>query len=152
MKRPSWHQYFMTLAGQVSSMSTCASGRKVGAVFVKDKRIVATGFNGVPSKYPHPNTCARRDSGVESGCGLDLCVCAHAEQNCIADAARRGVALEGCSVYVTCKPCSSCAGLIVNSGVKEVYYEKEYNSPRTEEIFKYGSVKLLPLNRENTWV
>jgi len=151
-KRPMWCTFFMQMARQVSQMSTCASDRKVGCVFVKDKRVVATSFNGVPLKYPHPKSCVRKEFGLESGHGLNHCVCAHAESNAIANAAYHGVALEGCNVCVTTKPCAGCAGVLVNAGISEVYYEQEYDSPKTEEIFKYAGVKIQPITRQNTWI
>ncbi|MEO5368348.1 MAG: dCMP deaminase family protein, partial [Magnetococcus sp. WYHC-3] len=115
-QRPSWDQHWMETAHLMAQMSTCASGRRVGAVFVRDKRLLATGFNGVPSGYPHPQHCARRLAGVPSGQGLDLCVCAHAEANGIANAARHGMRLEGATVYVTHQPCAGCMG--ESSGMK----------------------------------
>ena len=106
--RPSWDRHWMSAAKLAADMCTCASGRKVGAAFVRDKRLLATGFNGVPSGYPHPETCKRRDLGLPSGEGLHLCVCAHAEANGVANAARYGMTLEGADCYVTTQPCSSC--------------------------------------------
>ena len=100
----------MDVAGLAAQMSTCASGRRVGAVFVRGKRLLATGFNGVPSGYPHPDVCPRREANLPSGQGLELCVCAHVEANGIANAARYGVPLEGAVVYVTCQPCADCMG------------------------------------------
>lgn len=151
-KRPFWHTFFMKIAKEVSQMSTCASGRKVGAVFVRDKHILATGFNGVPAKYPHPTSCARKEKGLGSGQGLSECLCAHAETNGIANAAQEGVSLKGSTAYVTTKPCANCAGMLVNAGVKKVYYEEDYDSPKTEDIFNYAGVRFQQISKESTWV
>ncbi|MEG3641593.1 deoxycytidylate deaminase [Magnetococcus sp. PR-3] len=142
MSRPSWDIHWMRVAKLAAEMSTCASGRRVGAVFVRDKRLLATGFNGVPSGYPHPPTCARREAGVPSGQGLELCVCAHAEANGIANAGRHGIKLEGCSVYVTTHPCGSCMGALANIGVKDVFYAEAYDDARSKSIAQYAGITL----------
>ena len=141
-QRPSWDQHWMDAATLASQMSTCASGRKVGAAFVGDERLLATGFNGVPSGYPHPETCARREAGVPSGQGLELCICAHAEANGIANAARYGVSLQGSTVYVTCQPCASCMGALANVGVARVVYKEPYPDDRSESIAVHDGIKL----------
>lgn len=89
----------MRSAEHQSEMCTCAAGREVGAVFVRDKRTLVTGFNGVPSGFPHPMVCKRRELGIPSGEKLELCGCAHAEANGIANAAREGVSLKGAQLY-----------------------------------------------------
>lgn len=140
--RPSWDRHWINMAKLASEMSTCASGRKVGAVFVRDKRLLATGFNGVPSGTPHPSHCVRRDLGIPSGEGLHLCVCAHAEANGIANAARHGVSLEGATVYVTCQPCSGCMGSLANVGIKAVFFEGAYPDDRSQDIARYAGIEL----------
>jgi dCMP deaminase len=140
--RPSWDQHWLAAAELASEMCTCAAGRKVGAAFVMDKRLLATGFNGVPSGYPHPTTCPRRDAGLPSGQGLDLCVCAHAEANGIANAARYGVSLQGSTVYVTCQPCASCMGALANVGIARVVYKEPYPDDRSESIAVHAGIKL----------
>ncbi|MBF0369851.1 MAG: dCMP deaminase family protein [Magnetococcales bacterium] len=143
--RPDWDQHWMEAAQLAAQMSTCASGRKVGAVFVRDKRLLATGFNGVPSGYPHPTTCARREAGVPSGQGLDLCVCAHAEANGVANAARYGMSLEGATVYVTCQPCAACMGMLANVGVNKVIFGGTYPDERSQGIADHAGIKLSSL-------
>ncbi|MBF0624517.1 MAG: dCMP deaminase family protein [Magnetococcales bacterium] len=140
--RPGWDQHWMDTAYLAAQMSTCASGRKVGAVFVRDKRLLATGFNGVPSGYPHPTTCLRRERGLPSGQGLDLCVCAHAEANGIANAARYGMSLERSTVYVTCQPCASCMGALANVGVAQVIFGGDYPDDRSQEIARHAGIKM----------
>lgn len=132
----------MAQAKLAAEMSTCASGRKVGAVFVKNKRVVATGFNGVPVGYPHPTECARRAQGVPSGQGLAICVCAHAEANGIANAARHGVALEGSTAYVTCQPCASCMGAMANVGVERVLFRDLYPDANSAAIAAHAGIVL----------
>ncbi|MBF0157947.1 MAG: dCMP deaminase family protein [Magnetococcales bacterium] len=145
--RPSWDQHWMDAAHLAAQMSTCVSGRKVGAVFVRDKRLLATGFNGVPSGYPHPEVCARREAGVPSGQGLDLCVCAHAEMNGIANAARYGMTLEGATVYVTCQPCAACMGALANVGIRRVISGGSYPDPRSHEIAQWAHIELVSLSQ-----
>ena len=144
-ERPSWDQHWMAAARLAAQMSTCASGRKVGAVFVREKRLLATGFNGVPSGFPHPVTCLRREAGLPSGQGLDLCVCAHAEANGIANAARHGVSLNGASVYVTCQPCASCMGGLSNVGILKVIFGGPYPDDRSAAIAQYAGIELIAL-------
>ncbi|MBF0588160.1 MAG: dCMP deaminase family protein [Magnetococcales bacterium] len=143
MKRPSWDRHWMETANLAAQMSTCASGRQVGAVFVRDKRLLATGFNGVPSGYPHPTSCPRREAGLPSGQGLEMCVCAHAEANGIANAARHGICLEGATVYVTCQPCGSCMGALANVGIRKVAFAGSYPDERSKGIAEYAGIELV---------
>lgn len=139
--RKAWLQHWMEAARHAAEMCTCASGRKVGAVFVRDNRLLVTGFNGVPSKYPHPLVCVRREENVPSGEGLHKCPCAHAEANGIANAARDGVSLKGASVYVTTVPCSQCMGALANVGIKEVFFDQGYpDNDMSEDIASYASI------------
>lgn len=133
----------MNMAHLAAQMSTCASGRKVGAVFVRDKRLLATGFNGVPSGYPHPLTCPRREAGLASGEGLKMCVCAHAEANGVANAARHGVAMLGATAYVTCQPCADCMGMLANVGVARVVYGGPYPDERSQGIAHHAGISLV---------
>ncbi len=128
--RVSWNEHWMRHAVLASEMSTCMSGRKVGAVTVKDKRILSTGFNGVPAKIQHPEVCLRKLNNIPSGESLHLCGCQHAESNAIANAARHGVSLIGSEMFSTTYPCVLCFGIIVNAGVMAVYYMDEYNNTK----------------------
>lgn len=133
----------MAVAHLAAQMSTCVSGRRVGAVFVRQKRLLATGFNGVPSGYPHPTVCQRRQQGIPSGMGLELCVCAHAEANGIANAARHGISLAGSTVHVTCQPCAMCMGAMANVGIKRVVYEGSYPDNRSLDVARHAGIELL---------
>ena len=132
--RKAWHQHWMETAQHAAEMSTCASGRKVGAVFVKDQRVVSTGFNGVPVNFPHPLVCVRREENIPSGQDLHKCACAHAEANGIANAARAGTSLLGSVLFCTTQPCAMCMGALANVGVKEVIYAEQYPHEMTERI------------------
>ncbi|MDO4502304.1 MAG: dCMP deaminase family protein [Coriobacteriia bacterium] len=125
--RPSWDEYFMSLAHTVASRTTCLR-RAVGAVIVKDKRILATGYNGAPSGVEHCaiTGCLRQQLGIPSGQRHELCRALHAEQNAIIQAARHGVNIDGSSIYITTQPCVLCAKMLINAGVKEVLFAEGY--------------------------
>ncbi|MBF0622350.1 MAG: dCMP deaminase family protein [Magnetococcales bacterium] len=144
--RPNWDRHWMSAAELAAQMSTCASGRKVGAVFVRDKRLLATGFNGVPSGYPHPESCIRRERNIPSGEGLHLCVCAHAEANGIANAARHGIRLVDATVYVTCQPCAMCMGALANVGISKVMFAGDYPDDRTKDIADHAGIGLVRMS------
>jgi len=140
-----WDLYFHTVCGAVSSKSPCLS-RKIGAILVRDRSIVSTGYNGPARGYPHcPGTeCPRHLKGYKSGEGLVECPAAHAEGNCIANAARIGANSVGCTLYMNCVvPCKDCAVLLVNAGIVEVVIEKlVYYHEMSRGIFVYGNVKV----------
>ena len=116
-----WDTYFHTICSAVASKSPCKS-RQIGAILVRDNSIVATGFNGPPRNYPHcEGECNRRRLGYKSGEGLHLCPAAHAEVNCISNAARLGVSVRGTTLYMNCiSPCKDCMIQIVNAGIIEI--------------------------------
>lgn len=120
-----YKKFFMDIAIRCSEMSTCCS-RSVGAVLVKDKQIIATGFNGVPSGIPHPKQCIRKKLNIKSGQRLELSECVHAEANCIIQCARYAVSCENSILFSTTQPCADCTKLILNSGIKKVYYSEDY--------------------------
>lgn len=142
MSRTNWDTFHMDLAAQMAEMTTCQSGRSVGAVIVRDKRVLAMGVNGVPSGYPHPESCARRDLGVPSGERLDLCPCIHAEANALVNAARQGVSIVGATLYCTTMPCQQCMGMVTNAGLSRVVYRDGYASELTRDIAGQGGVAL----------
>ncbi|NLY29940.1 MAG: cytidine deaminase [Firmicutes bacterium] len=125
--RPSWDQYFMEIAHLVAKRSTCRR-RQVGAVLVKNKRILATGYNGAPSGLQHclEAGCLREELGIPSGQRLEICRGIHAEQNAIIQAALHGVSTEGSTLYCTDQPCSQCTKMLINAGVKEIIYVNDY--------------------------
>lgn len=125
--RPSWDEYFMEIAYIVAKRSTCLR-RRVGAIAVKDRRILATGYNGAPTGLRHCAEvgCLRAKLEVPSGERHELCRGLHAEQNVIIQAALHGISLQGASIYCTNQPCSVCAKMMVNAGIREVVFEGEY--------------------------
>ena len=126
-KRPSWDEYFLAIAKLVATRSTCLR-RQVGAVVVKNKQILATGYNGAPMGITHCDEvgCLREQLKVPSGERHELCRALHAEQNAFLQAARHGVNLDGSTLYVTIQPCSICAKMIINTGIKKIIIEGEY--------------------------
>jgi len=139
--RPAWDPYFMEIAALVAKRSTCLR-RAVGAVLVKDKRILATGYNGAPSGIKHciEVGCLRESLQVASGERHELCRGIHAEQNAIIQAACHGVSIKGAVLYCTNQPCSICAKMIVNAGIAKVYFQDGYNDPMAEEMFYQAGV------------
>ncbi|MBP8952028.1 MAG: cytidine/deoxycytidylate deaminase family protein [Armatimonadetes bacterium] len=144
-KRPDWDDYFMQICHVVATRSTCLR-RKVGAILVKDRRILTTGYNGPPKKLPHCaelGGCYREKLGIPSGQRVELCRAVHAEQNAIAQAAVHGVDLEGdITCYCTTQPCVTCAKMLVNANVKRIVYEGDYPDELALEIFKAAGVEL----------
>ncbi len=125
--RPNWDEYFMQLANVVATRATCLR-RGVGAVIVKDRRILATGYNGVPSTIAHcaETGCLRQQLGVPSGQRHEICRGLHAEQNAIIQAARHGINIDGATIYVNTQPCVVCAKMLINSGIVEIVYQNPY--------------------------
>ncbi len=144
--RPSWHEYFMGICDLVSSRSTCLR-RKVGAVLVKEKQILCSGYNGAPSKVPHcrETGCLREQLNVPSGEKHELCRGVHAEQNAIVQAAFHGIRVDGASLYCTNQPCSICAKMIINAGIRTVYYKDGYDDALTLDMFDKAGVELIQL-------
>ncbi|MFP4056903.1 MAG: deoxycytidylate deaminase [Candidatus Brocadiia bacterium] len=138
MPRPSWDEYFVKIAFDVAERSTCLR-RKVGAILVKNKRILATGYNGAPSGLSHCEDvgCLREQQQVPSGQRHELCRGLHAEMNAFLQAAVHGVSTDGATLYVTVFPCSLCAKMIINAGVRRVVeagdYPDELARPLLEE-------------------
>jgi dCMP deaminase len=126
-ERPSWDTYFVSIARQVASRSNCVK-RRVGAVIVVDRRIVSTGYNGTPRGVRNCNEggCPRCNAFAEGGARLDECLCSHAEENAITQAAYHGVSVRGGSIYTTFSPCLQCTKMIINAGLEEVAYSADY--------------------------
>lgn len=127
--RPTWDEYFLKIANDVAERSNC-SRRRVGAVIVKDNHIISTGYNGTPMHTANcfDGGCPRCAGTTPSGHGLDECLCVHAEQNAICQAARYGLPIDGGTIYVTISPCLTCAKLIINAGIRHVVYGGEYTT------------------------
>ncbi len=134
-RRPNWDNYFLKIAKDVSERSNCCR-RKVGAVIVKDNHIVSTGYNGTPYKTTNcfDGGCPRCSSEHHTGEKLEECLCVHAEQNAICQAARLGNAIDGADIYITCSPCLTCLKLLINSGIKRVVYSELYRSYSVQEL------------------
>lgn len=143
-ERPSWDEYFMKIARDVSERATCIR-RKVGAVIVKDKRILSTGYNGAPAGISHctKETCLRTLYNVPSGERHELCRGLHAEQNAIIQAALHGVSINGASIYITNQPCSICTKMLINSGIKKFIYREPYNDKLAMEMIKEAGITIL---------
>jgi dCMP deaminase len=142
LDRPSWDAYFMQIAHLVKTRATCPR-RQVGALIVRDKRILATGYNGAPRGLPHcppggpdhdwPDGCMRAGHCIRS---------LHAEQNALLQAAMIGVPCEGADVYVTCQPCNACAKMLINAGIRRVIYEGDYPDEFSKELFRMAGMQV----------
>jgi len=141
MPRPSWDEYFMAITDQVGQRSTCTR-RHIGAVIVKDKRILATGYNGVPSGLAHCEDvgCLREQRGIPSGTQHELCRGIHAEQNAVIQAARHGTAIDGATVYCTHQPCVLCAKILINAGITEIIYQNAYPDALATEMLEEAGI------------
>ncbi|MCL2889256.1 MAG: cytidine/deoxycytidylate deaminase family protein [Eggerthellaceae bacterium] len=142
-ERPSWDEYFLKLAHEVATRTTCLR-RPVGAIVVKDKRILATGYNGVPSGISHCSEvgCLREQLGVPSGQRHEICRGLHAEQNAIIQAARYGIDISGSSIYVTTQPCVVCAKMIINAGIVEITYTDPYDDELALSLLNEAGISM----------
>jgi dCMP deaminase len=136
-----WPEYFMNIAHVVSERSTCLR-RKVGAIAVRDKRILATGYNGAPAGLQHclDIGCLREKLGVPSGQRHELCRALHAEQNVIIQAAASGVSLEGATLYCTTQPCLICTKMLINVGIKIMYFSESYPDKMAQAMLDEAGV------------
>ncbi len=145
-KRPSWETYFMEIALLVARRSTCLR-RMVGAVIVKDKRILSTGYNGAPSGVRHciETGCLRERLKVPSGQRHELCRGIHAEQNAIIQAAYHGVSIKDATLYCTNLPCSICSKMIINAGIRRILYQSGYADDMSREMFGEAGVEVIQI-------
>lgn len=143
MTRPSWDEYFLEIASLVKTRSTCIR-RQVGAVFVRDKRVLATGYNGAPSGLKHCDEvgCLRERESVPSGERHELCRAIHAEQNALLQAAQHGVGLSGSVLYSTIQPCVLCAKMMINAGVKRIVVLGGYPDALAREMLKEAGIEI----------
>ena len=141
--RPSWDEYFLSIARLVSTRSTCLR-RSVGAVLVRDKKILATGYNGAPSKVRHCSEvgCVREKLKIPSGQRHELCRGLHAEQNAFLQAALHGTSLKGASLYSTTQPCIICAKMIINAGITEIVIRGGYPDKLSKDILREARIKV----------
>lgn len=143
VQRPTIDEYFMEIAGVVAKRSTCLRNI-VGAVIVRDKRILATGYNGAPSNLEHclDIGCIRQQQNIASGTRHELCRAVHAEQNAIIQSAVHGVSIAGSTLYCTHQPCILCAKMIINSGIKRVVYTNNYPDEEALRFFESAGVEI----------
>lgn len=145
-ERPTWDEYFMQMASVVAGRSTCLR-RQVGAVIVKDRQILSTGYNGSPSGLTHcvEMGCLRQKLGIPSGERTEICRAVHAEQNALVQAAKHGVAISGADIYTTVQPCVLCTKLIITAGMKRVFYAIPYPDKLALEMATEAKLELVHL-------
>jgi len=143
LSRPSWDEYFMQITHLVASRATCIR-RKVGAILVKDKRILSTGYNGAPRNLPHCSQvgCLRNKLKIPSGQRQEICRGLHAEQNAIIQAALYGINIKGAVLYCTIQPCITCSKMLINAGIKKVIFQGEYPDPLAREMLEEAGIEL----------
>jgi dCMP deaminase len=143
IKRPGWDEYFMEIAHLVSQRSTCLR-RKVGAILVKGRRVLATGYNGAPSGIPHCGIdgCLRQKMNIPSGERHELCRGLHAEQNVLLQAALYGISTQDSSLYITVTPCIICAKMLINAGIESIVIRGDYPDKMAMEFLKKAGIKV----------
>jgi len=150
MQRPSWDQYFMDITRLVATRSTCLR-RQVGAILVKERNILATGYNGVPSGISHCESagCLRQSLKVPSGERHELCRGLHAEQNAIIQAARHGINIDGSILYCTNMPCIICTKMLINAGITTVIYAEGYADELAREMIGETGIEVIHFTFDN---
>ena len=147
-----WDKRFMEMAQLVGTWASCfQANRQIGAVVVRDKRILTTGYNGAPSgvkSCKERQECLRRKLGIASGTKHEICYGVHAEQNAIAQAAKMGISLEGATLYCTHQPCVICCKMIINSGIKRVVYKYAYPDEFSIQLFAEAGVSVEQFQEE----
>jgi dCMP deaminase len=144
MSRPSWDEYFMQIVDLVKTRSTCLR-RQVGALIVKDKRILASGYNGAPAGVSHCDEvgCLREQLKIPSGERHELCRAIHAEQNAMVQAAYSGTSVRGATMYVSLQPCSLCAKLMINAGITKLVYRGSYPDELAMSMLNEAGIELV---------
>ncbi|NTU53248.1 MAG: dCMP deaminase family protein [Chlorobiaceae bacterium] len=142
--RLGWHEYFMSVAHLISRRATCTRGH-IGAVIVRDNNILSTGYNGAPSGLPHCNevNCkiyrsTHPDGTVEENCVNTI----HAEMNAIAQAAKHGVSIKDADIYITASPCIHCLKVLINVGIRTIYYDKPYKISHIAELLRLSGIRM----------
>ena len=150
MQRPSWDQYFIDITRLVATRTTCLR-RGVGALLVKDRNILATGYNGVPSGISHceETGCLREQMKVPSGERHELCRGLHAEQNAIIQAARHGVNIDGATLYCTTMPCVICTKMLINAGIKKVVFSEGYADNLAREMISESGIEVIHFDQNS---
>lgn len=149
--RPTWDEYFMNIVDLVKERSTCLR-RKVGALIVKDKRILTTGYNGAPAGCAHclDIGCLRQELNIPSGERHELCRASHAEQNAIVQAANYGVSIKGGTIYVTTQPCVICSKLIINAGISRVVYDGDYPDELSLKLLEEANIEVIKWEKDKS--
>lgn len=141
-----WHKRFIEMAEVVGGWSSCyQENRQVGAVIVKNKRILATGYNGAPAgirSCKDKSVCIRRERNIPSGTHHEVCYAVHAEQNAIVQAAKMGISIDGATLYCTHQPCSSCTKIIINAGIKKIIYKEGYPDEFSLLLLKEANIEI----------
>ena len=150
-KRPDWDEYFMEVAHAVRQRADCTR-RQVGAILVKNKRIISTGYNGTPhgTKNCSEDGCERCNCPEDKyprGTHLDKCVCSHGEENTIVQAALHGVSTEGSILYTTNSPCTTCAKMLINAGIRKIVMEGDYPDELGAKLLKEAGVEVIKFKR-----
>ena len=142
-ERPSWDEYFMTITHEVAKRSTCLR-RQIGAVLVMDKRILATGYNGVPAGITHCSErgCLRAAHNVPSGERHELCRGLHAEMNALLQSAQYGIRVQGASLYCTNCPCILCTKMLINAGIVRIVAETDYPDKLAKEMLAEAGIQV----------
>ncbi len=153
LSRPDWDEYFLKIARLVSERSTCLR-RNVGAILVKEKKILATGYNGAPAGITHCEEagCIRLEQNIPSGERHELCRGLHAEQNALLQAALHGNSVKAATLYATVQPCIICAKMLINAGIKDIVMMGGYPDKMAADFLEEAGIKVtlygLPLLRE----
>lgn len=142
--RPSWDEYFMEITELVKTRSTCLR-RQVGAVIVRDKHILTTGYNGAPKESSHCEQvgCLRQKLNIPSGQRHELCRAIHAEQNAIIQAGYTGTNINGATIYVTAQPCVLCAKMIINAGIVKIIFKGSYPDDLSVQMLEEAGVEMI---------
>lgn len=146
MSRPGWDEYFMKITQDVALRATCVK-RQVGAIIVKDNRILSTGYNGAPKGFTHctEETCLRKKYNIPSGQRHELCRGLHAEQNAIIQAAVHGVSIEGGTLYCTYQPCVICVKMMINAGISKLVFAGGYPDELAKEMLDESKMEVVKL-------
>lgn len=147
-----WDRRFMNIAKEVASWSTCVrNNRQVGSVIVRDKRIIATGYNGAPAGVEsclERGFCLRDKLDIASGTRQEVCYATHAEQNALVQAAKLGISVDGATIYITHRPCVICTKLLINAGIKRIVYDVNYPDEFSMEILAQTDIEVCHLPYE----
>lgn len=149
--RPGWDEYFMEIAYVVAKRSTCLR-RQIGALIVKDHRILTTGYNGAPSGLRHclEIGCIRDQQGIQSGTRHELCRALHSEMNAIIQAAQHGVSTQGGTLYCTHQPCSVCSRMIINAGITRIVYTGDYPDDFAMSLLEEAGIEICRLSDQSS--